>query len=221
MFRDRPFHSSESLVPSDVTPEELDRLAFLKPTNYHTVERACGSCHGQLVARSKRSMHATVAGLVNVPRFEKGVKAKRPPNQAIVTTINDEFIPSIAPPFTYKSQGGIGVPDISRTSTSAVSTIVDYTLSKACSSCHLWNAGPSTSDNDGLYRSSGCGSCTEYNDKAKSNSGDPNASAIERPSQINTFSYVTSDATCQSCHNTSNRLDCPTTVSEKLDKARI
>ena len=198
----------ESLVPSDVTPEELDRLAFLNPTNYHTVERACGSCHGQLVARSKRSMHATIAGLVNVPRFEKGVKAKRPPNQAIVTTINDEFIPSIAPPFTYKSQGGIGVPDISQTSTSAVSTIVDYTLSKACSSCHLWNAGPSTSDNDGLYRSSGCGSCHfEYNDKAKSNSGDPNASAIERPvPNQHVLVRNPSDATCQSCHNTSNRI---------------
>jgi len=198
----------EALVPSDVTTEELEYLAFINPTNYHTVDRACGSCHGQLVARSKRSMHATIAGLINVPRFEMGVKAKRPPNQAIVATTNDDFIPSIAPRFTYKAQGGLGVPDITQTSTSAISTIVDYTLSKACSSCHLWSAGPSSTNKDGLYRGSGCSACHfEYNNKAESNSADPNASAIDRPvPNQHVLVRNPSDSTCQSCHNTSNRI---------------
>ncbi len=103
----------------------------------------CGSCHRSEVENVRKSLHGTLAGVVNQTRYLWGAQdSVRPP----IYSANDalEQLPD-------------GTPDLH-----SPAGLVDDLLRRKCLRCHISNPG---SGARGLYRATGCASCHSiYND---------------------------------------------------------
>ncbi len=207
----------ELLGRADIDAMSPDLLRFLAPTHPNVVRNSCGSsspqsgagagCHQALIGTLSAAQHSTLAGIVAPLRFEKGLQPFRPPNSAVVDTVNPAFVASTAPRFTYGSLNPLAAADLS-----GMPTALDYAavvFNKSCTTCHL--GGPQRSRDtqrspQGSYRSVGCAAChMAYAEDGLSQSDDPTGdpTRVGRPI-VHELVRSPSTDTCTTCHQQSS-----------------
>ncbi len=50
---------------------------WANPTDYRVVDQTCGECHEDIVAHSKKSLHATMAGQISGTRYDWNAQGTR------------------------------------------------------------------------------------------------------------------------------------------------
>ncbi len=209
----------EGLSADELTRLDADYLRFLSPAHPGAVNASCGSgspqaaagagCHQSLVDTMKLSTHATSVGLVNIPRFERGILAGRPPAKAVLTTRNPSFQSSNAPRFTYAGLDALTLNTLDMADPSDPRDYADNFQSKQCGQCHLHGYGGGVQPGgDGLYRGVGCASChMPYGHDGLSQSDGP---LIDKTTPSHAEKHVLTrsppDRACETCHNRSNRV---------------
>ncbi|RLB00281.1 MAG: hypothetical protein DRG59_06755 [Deltaproteobacteria bacterium] len=97
----------------------------------------CAKCHKEEVENVKKSLHATMAGIINQTRYLWGAQ-------------------SVSWPPTYSANGILKrLPD-RKPDLKSPAGLVDDFLRRKCLRCHISVQGAKT---DGLYRATGCSSC--------------------------------------------------------------
>ncbi len=184
------------------TVEEAHKGMWANPSDFRVVDQACGTCHREEVANNKKSLHATMAGMISGTRFANGAqKTKGAMFATYATTDDDGTVP--AQRGAVKSLQQIPSYDAGKPTGLDNHPIDDY-LREQCLRCHLWSGGGS---NAADLRASGCAAChVEYsktgkyegNDKAidKTKAGRPKAHRMTRK---------VSSLQCQACHNRGGR----------------
>ena len=181
--------------------EEMDGAhadMYANPSDLRVVDETCGPCHEKIVENVKKSLHATMAGMISGTRYAWGAQDRR----SIYATYDIEdhnptgkgALTSLRQLPTYNSGKPEG-PDNSPAD--------DY-LRNQCLRCHLWSDGH---QRDGDYRASGCAAChIVYSDKGTYEGNDK---AIPRDQKDRPrFHRITNkipEYQCIHCHNRGGR----------------
>lgn len=207
-----------ALSAQEMLEADPDYLRFVSPTNPRTAQQSCGGgsdlsssfvgCHQEIVTRSRISMHGTMAGILNISRFDVGAQAGRPAETSVTDVDNEVFVASTAPRFTYASQAGLQVPDISGLGPDDGTTYMDFAITQACTGCHLGVAGGTLKGNEGRFRGAGCAAChIPYTDDGVTVTEDPTITS-PRPGRAAQHDLVDDgiNAACERCHWHSSRI---------------
>jgi len=156
-------------------------IVVRNPSDPAYVTLFCGRCHEKEIERVKRSLHATMAGIINQTRFLWGAqKSASPPIYSANATLKPLPEPSSYPDNTKK--------------------LVDDFLRRKCLRCHIATTGASS---PGLYRASGCAAChVVYNNDGRYVGKDPSIDKTKSgyPAR-HTFTAVIPNYQCLHCHN--------------------
>lgn len=209
----------EALSVEQMYALDQDYLRFLNPAHPAAVNRSCGSgspqaaagagCHQSLVDTMRLSTHATSVGLLNVPRFDRGLVGTRPPSKAAVAVSNPTFQSSTAPRFTYAGLDALELETLDVVDGVDPQPYFDNFLTKRCASCHLnVYGGGVEAGNDGLYRGVGCAAChMPYGHDGLSQSDGPLVDkSLPAHAEKHQLIRTPPNRACQTCHNRSNRV---------------
>lgn len=165
-----------------------DRLAshetvIRNPSSSQYADTFCGGCHREEIVRLQRSLHGTLAGMINQTRFLWGAQ-------------------TAAEPPVYGMGGGLRpIPDPVKDLPAPVdpSRLVDDFLRRRCLGCHIDTRGPS---GYGLYRGMGCAAChTPYDASGRYRGNDP---ALDRSrtgyAAMHVFERPIGNDRCRRCH---------------------
>jgi len=134
--------------PAGETKEAAHIGLYTNPGDLNIAEETCGVCHEDVVSRVKKSLHATMAGVISGSRYLWAAQKEKNAIYA-VRSIRDEdgHVP--------EELGAVdALRQIPRYKDSK-QPIDDY-LRNQCLRCHLWTEGAKRA---GDYRSSGCSAC--------------------------------------------------------------
>ncbi len=209
----------EGLSTDELLVLDADYLRFVNPAHPAVVNASCGSgspqaaagagCHQAIVDTVRLSVHATSVGIVNIPRFDRGILESRAPSKAVLATKNESFQSSTAPRFTYSGLDALQLETLAAADPADPRTYADNFQSKRCTQCHINGYGGGIDPGrDGLYRGVGCAAChMPYGHDGLSKSGGP---LIEKttPSHAEKHELVRHApvAACETCHNRSSRI---------------
>jgi hypothetical protein len=145
--------------------------------------RFCLPCHREEIDRVVRSLHGTLAGVINQTRYLWGAQAS-------------------ADPPLYGLGGGLAslpVPD-PLVYPETPHDLVDDFLRRRCLRCHLYDRGPG---GRGLYRSTGCAACHVLYGDDGLYVGQDRAIARDRPGHpaFHRFTKRIPNGQCLHCHN--------------------
>jgi hypothetical protein len=133
------------------------------PTALDVVEQTCGMCHRAHVERVKKSLHATMAGMISSTSY--AFAAQKEKNAQWATYVVEDTDGTVP-----KEKGAVEKLEQLPTFSQSNNPGHDY-LRNQCLRCHLWTEGKKT---EGDYRSSGCAAChVLYDDNGLSKSADP------------------------------------------------
>ncbi|WP_141674226.1 hypothetical protein [Dissulfuribacter thermophilus] len=189
-------------------PKEIDmKMAhdglLSNPSDYRVVDRTCGVCHYDIVLSSKKSLHATSAGIISGARWAWGAQNTK---RAIYGTYNvrdtDKDIPSEHGALTNLNKLPRFNPK--RPLTNRNHPVDDY-LRAECLRCHVWSRGE---ERPGDYRASGCAAChVLYSDQGLYE-GNDQAISKDRPGRPITHRITSKIPTfqCLHCHNRGDRI---------------
>ena len=136
------------------TIEEGHRGMWANPADFRLGDKACGGCHEDHLANSKKSLHATMAGQISGTRYAWNAQdTKNAVYASYAIEDKDGDVP--AAKGALKSLKQIPAYDPSRPMSYTNSPGDDY-LRDQCLRCHLWSSGH---ERDGDYRGSGCIAC--------------------------------------------------------------
>lgn len=204
------------LTPEERTRLELAWVRFRWPGEPRVMQASCGAgnplagawagCHQDLVDSLKISTHRSLVGITNIPRYEFGLVNSRRPTLAIAAIKDDAFAPSVAPRFTYGALDPVAAPSLTGKLANDGPAMFEYTLTKACTRCHLGRAD--TEVDPGTFRGAGCGAChMPFADDGRTHSADPVADPnLVGRVEVHTLTTPTRDQTCQTCHRASDRI---------------
>ncbi|MHA2219429.1 MAG: multiheme c-type cytochrome [Candidatus Hodarchaeales archaeon] len=184
------------------TAEDAHKGMYANPSDFRVVDQICGECHEDIVGHSKKSMHATMAGMISGTRFPWAAQDTR---DAIYATYALEDKDGDVPvnKGALKSLKQIPVYDPSKPMSNTNHPADDY-LKDQCLRCHLWSSGH---ERDGDYRGSGCVAChMVYSDNGTYEGGDK---AIpkdqkDRP-KMHRITNKIPEYQCIHCHNRGGR----------------
>lgn len=207
---------AETLEPAERSRRELAWVRFRWPGEPRVMQASCGAgnalggtsagCHQDIVDRQELSPHRSLVGITNIPRYEFGLSMGRRPTLAVTSLKDESFAPSVAPRFTYGSLDAVPSPSLTGKRADDAAAMFEYTLTKACTRCHLGRAD--SESEAGTFRGAGCGAChMPFATDGRSASADP----VRDPNQVghverHTLSVPSRDATCQACHRASGRI---------------
>ncbi len=188
--------------PEGRTPEEAHRGLWRNPSDLRVVDKTCGQCHGEIVARLKKSLHATSAGIISAARHTWGAQKTR---NALYATypVKDEdgliprekgALPELKVLPAYDPEKPLG----------PTNHPVDDYLRAECLRCHVWTRGK---ERPGDYRSSGCAAChVLYANDGLYRGHDPTIPRDEpgHPRLHRLISKIPVSQ-CQHCHNRGGR----------------
>lgn len=140
-------------------PEKQDKNQAHKdmwanPSDYSVVDKTCGLCHQSIVERSKKSLHATSAGIISATRYLFGAQETKNAIYGVKDVIDtDNNVPS--------EQGALHslktLPHYNPNHPEGkTNSPADDYLREECLRCHLYSYG---AEKYGDYRSSGCAAC--------------------------------------------------------------
>jgi hypothetical protein len=138
---------------------------FANPSDFRVIDQTCAGCHSQKVDNAKKSLHATMAGMISGTRYDWGVQDRASFFATYDITDDDGTVPPGAvASLTKIPRYAPGSPD------SFNNSPADDYLRNQCLRCHLWSGGHErTAD----YRNSGCAAChMVYNDDGRYQGGD-------------------------------------------------
>jgi len=185
---------------------EMDKAhlgMWANPTDFRVVDETCGNCHDDHVDNSKKSMHATMAGMISGTRYTWGAQDSK--NSKYGTYDVKDSDGTLA----KKEDGGIEslkqLPayDPTKPITQLNHPVDDY-LRDQCLRCHLWSSGH---ERDGDYRGSGCAAChVVYSDDGLYEGNDKaiDKKQKDRPIIHKITSKIPSQQ-CIHCHNRGGR----------------
>jgi len=173
------------LLPKDRTARTLPAhtRTLRNPSDPRHMETFCGPCHQQEIEVVRRSLHATLAGIINQTRYLWGAQDRAAPG---LYGLSGPFKPLPEPPSTADPE--------------TPAMLVDDFLRRRCLRCHIHGNEPK---GPGLYRATGCASChVLYHEEGRYEGGDP---AIDRskagyPAR-HAFTPLIPNDQCLHCHN--------------------
>lgn len=187
------------------TKEEIAHKGmWANPADFRIVNKTCGQtdCHEDHVANSKKSLHATMAGIISGTRYTWGAQnTKNALYAAYPIEDKDGNVP--LEKGANKSLKQIPKYDPSRTMSNKNHPADDY-LRDQCLRCHLWSSGH---ERDGDYRGSGCTAChVVYSDKGTYEGKDKAISKTQkdRP-KVHKITVKIPSYQCIHCHNRGGR----------------
>ena len=189
--------------PNGKTVEEAHKGMYANPSDYRIVDKTCGKCHGDIVRRSKKSLHATMAGMISGARYAWGAQDTK---NAIYATYdiadNDGDVPKERGALKSLKQLPLHY-DPSKPISKTNHPIDDY-LRNQCLRCHLWSSGD---ERDGDYRASGCAACHVIYSNKGTYEGNDKAISKEQKDRPRFHRITTKIPTyqCIHCHNRGGR----------------
>jgi hypothetical protein len=184
------------------TAEDAHKGMYANPSDFRVVDETCKECHEEIVEHSKKSMHATMSGMISGTRYPWAAQNTK---NAIYATYAVEDKDGTIPmeKGAVKSLKQIPIYDPSKLMSTTNHPADDY-LKDQCLRCHLWSSGH---ERDGDYRGSGCVAChMVYSDNGTYEGGDK---AIpkdqkDRP-KIHRITNKIPEYQCIHCHNRGGR----------------
>ncbi len=168
----------------------------VNPGGLDAIDELCALCHQKIVQNVKKSLHATMAGVISGSRYLWAAQDEKNALYA-VRAVEDEDgdVPA--------ELGALASLDVLPHYAESDEPIDDY-LRNQCLRCHLWTEGAQRA---GDYRSSGCSAChVLYADDGLSRSGDKAIPKDEPGHPIRHEMTSAIPATqCLHCHNRGGR----------------
>jgi hypothetical protein len=184
------------------TMEDAHRGMYANPSDYRVVEKTCGGCHPEEVRNSKKSLHATMAGMISGTRYAWGAQDTKDALYATYDVADEDgSVPEQRG--AVESLGQLPVYDPEKPMDNGNSPADDY-LRNQCLRCHLWSSGH---EREGDYRGSGCAAChMVYTDKGTYEGGDRAVpkDRKDRP-RLHKLTNVIPVFQCLHCHNRGGR----------------
>ena len=173
---------------------------FANPADFRVVDQTCGSCHSNIVENSKKSLHATMGGMIGGTRWTWGAQDSKNAVYATYDISDDDgdvpigALPALAKIPQYD-------PDQAESQTNSPAD--DY-LRNQCLRCHLWSGGH---ERDGDWRASGCAAChMVYSDDGLYAGSDPTIDPSEKGHPIkHEITTKIPEFQCIHCHNRGGR----------------
>lgn len=171
---------------------------FANPSDFRVADQTCGTCHDEHLTNNKRSLHATMAGMISGTRYGFGAQDRK----SKYATYDVEAPIADRPGSLLKL---VQVPkyDPTKPDSETNSPGDDY-LRNQCLRCHLWSGG---AQQTGDVRASGCAAChVIYSDAGKYEGGDKaiDKSKVGRPKMHRITSKIPENQ-CLHCHNRGGR----------------
>lgn len=182
--------------PEGATKEVAHAGLYGNPGDLNIAQKTCGECHEDNVSRIKKSLHASMAGMISGARYLWSAQKEKNAIYA-VRPVEDEDgnIP--------KDLGALETLQQIPHYKDSKQPIDDY-LRNQCLRCHLWTEGAKRA---GDYRSSGCSAChVLYADDGLSRSGDKTIPK-DKPGHLLRHGITTKIPAqqCVHCHNRGGR----------------
>jgi hypothetical protein len=182
--------------PDATTAEAAHSGLYSNPGDLNVIGETCQLCHEEIVAKVKKSLHSTMAGVISGTRYLWAAQDQKNAIYA-VRAVEDEDgdIPK-----------GYGAVDALQRIPSFIESNqpADDYLRNQCLRCHLWTKG---AQRRGDYRASGCSAChVIYDDDGLSRSGDPTVPKDEpgHPIRHEITTKIPAEQ-CVHCHNRGGR----------------
>ncbi len=189
--------------PDGATKEEAHQGLWANPSDFRVASETCGACHEEILERSKKSLHATSAGIISAARYTWGAQAQKGAlYAAFAVEDRDGDVPLEAGALKALKKLPSFHPD--RPISSQNNPVDDY-LRAECLRCHLWSQG---ARRPGDYRASGCAAChVLYSDSGTYEGGDRaiGKGAVGRPRFHRITSRIPANQ-CVHCHNRGGRV---------------
>ncbi len=194
--------------PEAASREDAHSGMWANPSDYRVADKTCGQCHAEILARSRKSLHATSAGIISATRYTWAAqKTKNALYANYAVRDKDGDVPA--------DRGALprldSLPSY-RPSVSAgpFNSPADDYLREECLRCHLYSYGM---ERPGDFRSSGCAACHmpygddgryKGNDRAVSLHGRVAGSMRGWPIK-HRLTRIIPPAQCIHCHNRGGR----------------
>lgn len=189
---------------------------FLNPSDLSNVTQSCGSgngesCHQSIVDSVQRSVHATAAGILNIPRYNAGLNRERGPVKASVAATDSTWT-SQAPRGTAAMVEAI--EPVATGSAAAMPAqgnakrLLEHALGRACTGCHINVYGGKGEYRTGNDFGIGCGAChMPYAPTGFGESKDPSLNRTQGAHPIrHELTRTVPDVQCEYCHYRSTRI---------------
>ncbi len=188
--------------PKSKIKEEAHRGLVRNPTDLRVVEETCGLCHAEIVARVKKSLHATSAGLISGARYTWGAQ-KTPLAIYAVKDVRDDDASIPSERGALRELFRLPSFDPEKPLSPTNHPVDDY-LRAECLRCHLWTRGRETY---GDFRASGCAAChVIYADDGRYVGKDQSLIQSPRPRmQLHRLTKKIPVFQCLHCHNRGGR----------------
>jgi len=171
---------------------------YANPTDLRVVDQTCGTCHPQDVEKVRKSLHATMAGMISGTRYAWGAQGRESIYGVVAVADGKPGRPG-----ALQELKAIPSYDPAKPEGPENSPADDY-LRNQCLRCHLWSDGNLA---DGDYRASGCAAChVLYSDKGTYEGGDKGIPKDQKDRPR--FHRITSkipETQCIHCHNRGGR----------------
>lgn len=182
--------------PESSTKEDAHKGLIKNPGDLNIVDQTCGVCHGGIVEKLKKSLHATSAGIISGARYTWAAQKEKNSIYAVRQIKDtDGNIPEDLGALKELKQ----LPHYQDSN----QPVDDY-LRNQCLRCHVWTEG---ARRRGDYRGSGCSAChVLYTDDGYSKSGDKTITKDEsgHPARHEITNKIPS-VQCVHCHNRGGR----------------
>jgi formate-dependent nitrite reductase cytochrome c552 subunit len=180
---------------------EAHRDLWANPSDYRVVGETCGNCHDDVVTASKRSLHATMAGMIGGSRYAWGAQPRAAKYATYAVKDDSKSIPEQRGAVRELAQ--IPSYDPAKPLAPDNSPVDDY-LREQCLRCHVWSQG---ARQDGDWRASGCAAChVVYSDAGTYEGSDR---AIDKKQKgrprFHRLSAKIETNQCLHCHNRGGR----------------
>jgi hypothetical protein len=188
--------------PEGDTADAAHEGMYANPADFRVVDEICGDCHEEIVEASKRSLHATSAGIISATRYTAGAQNTRNALYATYAVADEDGdVPTERGALAWLAQ----VPHYDPSKPlSDTNHLVDDYLRDQCLRCHLWSSGH---ERDGDYRGSGCVACHMVYSDEGTYEGDDEAipkDQKDRP-RLHRLTKKVPVSQCLHCHNRGGR----------------
>jgi hypothetical protein len=127
---------------------------YANPSDLRVIDETCAQCHAPIVEKVKKSLHATMAGMISGTRWTWGAQDTK---NAIFATYDINDTDGDVP------TGSGALPSLQKIHQYDPCLLEDYNntpaddyLRNQCLRCHVWSGGH---ERAGDYRASGCAAC--------------------------------------------------------------